>query len=118
MDKVSEMLIAVSGDLLKTPDSLLEMQAHLDLVKHAWNLALLPQEKAKYELSKFLKQQEKYAPNAEALKGLEWEYRSIIKRKKTIYPDVVNKVERAEAVETSKNNYIIRAIFLMSKEHV
>lgn len=82
MDKVSEMLIAVSGELLKTPDSVLEMQAHLDIVKHAWNISLLSKEKEKYELHKFLKKHEKYAPSAEALKGLEWEYRRIIKQKK------------------------------------
>ena len=111
MDKVSEMLIAVSGDLLKTPDSLLEMQAHLDLVKHAWNISLLPKEKGKYELRKFLKKQERYAPGTEALKGLEWEYRRIIKQKKTLYPDVESRVEQAEAVETSKDNYIIMAYF-------
>ena len=111
MIKVSEMLIAVSGDLLKTPDSLLEMQAHLDLVKHAWNISLMSQPRAKHKLSKFLKKQEKYAPSAEALKELEWEYRRIIKQRRTLYPDVGSKVERAEAIETSKDNYIIRAYF-------
>jgi hypothetical protein len=111
MDKLSEMLIAVSGDVLRTPDSLLEMQAHLDLVKHAWNLSLLPQEKTIYELNIFLRKQEKYAPSVEALKGLEWEYRRIIKQKRIMYPSVLNKVEHAEAVETSKDNYIIRAYF-------
>lgn len=111
MDKVSEMLVAVSGELLQTPDNLLQMQAHLVLVKHAWNLSLLSQEKMKYELHKFLKKQEKYAPSAEALKGLELEYRRVIKEKRTLYPNVVNKVKRVEAVETSKDNYIIRAYF-------
>ncbi|MFK7891132.1 MAG: hypothetical protein AB8B63_09995 [Granulosicoccus sp.] len=53
MKKVSEMLIAISGDLLQTPDNLVEMQAHLDIARHAWNLAILSEEKEKHELKKF-----------------------------------------------------------------
>ncbi|WP_257296800.1 hypothetical protein [Endozoicomonas sp. YOMI1] len=37
MKKVSEMLLSVSGDMLKTPRNKEEMQAHLHLVVHAWN---------------------------------------------------------------------------------
>ena len=112
MKKVSEMLIAISGDLLKTPDNLAEMQAHLSLVVHAWNLSILPKDKAKHELQKFLIKQKPYAPSPEDLKGLEWEYKRIIKQKRKLYPDVLSTVERAEAVETSKDNYIIRAYFV------
>ena len=112
MKKISEMLIAISGDLLKTPDNLMEMQAHLDIAKHAWNLAILPVEKEKQELKAFLKTQEPYAPNAAALKGLGWEYKRIIKKKRTSYPEVLSEIKYAEAVETSKDNYIIRAIFV------
>ena len=112
MKKVSEMLVAISGDLLKTPDSLIEIQAHLDLVAHAWNLSILPKEKEIIELQKFLKKQEPYAPSPEALKGLESEYRRIIEQKQKLYPDVLSKIKHAEAVETSKDNYIIRAYFV------
>ena len=111
MQKVSEMLIAISGDLLKTPDSIVEMQAHLDIVSHAWNLSLLPKSQEKDELQKFLKEQEPYAPSPEELKGLEWVYKRIIKQKHKLYPNVGSKVKHAEAIETSKDNYIIRAYF-------
>jgi len=112
MTKISEMLIAISGDLLKSPDNLTEMQAHLDIAKHAWNLAIMPVEKEKHELQAFLKKQEPYAPSAEALKGLEWEYKRIIKQKRKLYPAVLSEIKHAEAVETSKDNYIIRAFFV------
>lgn len=112
MKKISEMLIAISGDLLETPDSLIEMQAHLDLTMHAWNLAILPKEIEKYELQMFLRKQEPYAPSAEALKGLEWEYRRVIKQKRKLFPEVLSEIKRAEAVEISKDNYIIRAHFV------
>jgi hypothetical protein len=111
MKKISEMLIAISGDLLKTPDNLMEMQAHLDLARHAWNLALLTKKQEKQELQKFLKKQEPYAPSKEALSGLEWEYRRIINRKRKLFPEVLSEIKHAEAVETSKDNYIIRAFF-------
>lgn len=111
MDKVSEMLIAVSGELLQSAESLHEMQAHLDLVKHAWNLSLLSEQARTKELKRFIKKQKKYAPSAEALKGLEWEYKRIMKQKNRLYPEVGSKIEWAEAVETSKDNYIIRAYF-------
>ena len=112
MKKISEMLIAISGDLLQTPDSVMEMQAHLDIATHAWNLSILPEENEKNELQMFLKKQEPNAPSAEALKGLEWEYRRIIKQKRKMFPEVLKEIKHAEAVETSKDNYIIRALFV------
>jgi len=112
MKKISEMLIAISGDLLKTPESLVEMQAHLDIVVHAWNLAILPEENKKHQLQTFLKEQEQYAPNAEALKGLEWEYRRIINQKHRLFPEVLCEIKHAEAVEISKDDYVIRAFFV------
>ena len=36
----------------------------------------------------------------------------LIKQKRKLYPDVQSKIERAEAVETSKDNHIIKAYFL------
>jgi len=112
MKKISEMLIAISGDLLQTPDNLMEMQAHLDIAKHAWNLAIMPVEKERLELQAFLKQQAPYAPSAEALQGLEWEYKRIIKQKRKLFPTVLSEIKHAQAVETSKDNYIIRAHFV------
>lgn len=112
MKKISEMLIAISGDLLQTPDNLMEMQAHLDLARHAWNLAILPEEIEKQELQAFLKKQAPYAPSAAALKGLEGEYKRIIKQKRKLFPEVLSEIKHAEAVETSKDEYIIRALFV------
>jgi len=112
MKKISEMLIAIAGDLLQTPDSVMEMQAHLDMATHAWNLSILPEEKEKNELQMFLKKQESNAPSAEALKGLEWEYRRIIKQKRKMFPEVLKEIKHAEVVETSKDNYIISALFV------
>lgn len=62
--KVSEMLIAVSGELLQAVDSQMEMQAHLDLVKTAWNMATKSGDKRKLELKRFMSKQKKYAPSA------------------------------------------------------
>lgn len=90
----------------------MEMQAHLDIVKHAWNLAILPKENETHELQTFLKKQEAYAPSVEALKGLEWEYRRIISQKRKLFPEVLSEIKHAEALETSKDNYIIRALFI------
>ncbi|MFK7891131.1 MAG: hypothetical protein AB8B63_09990 [Granulosicoccus sp.] len=59
-----------------------------------------------------MKQQVPYAPSAEALKGLECEYRRIIKQKRMLFPEVLGEVKHAEAVETGKDNYIIRAYFV------
>ena len=112
MKKVSEMLIAISGDLLKTPDSLPEMQARLDIAAHAWNLSILPREKTKYELKKFIKEQEPYAPSPEQLSELASEYKCIIDLKRKLFPEVSNEIKFAEAVETSKDDYIIRAYFV------
>jgi hypothetical protein len=111
MEKVSEMLIAVSGDLLKTVDSLEEMQAHLDLVKAAWNMSLSAGKNRNEKLKRFIESQRPRAPSIEALEGLEWEFRRIMKRKDKLFPTVKKKVEIAMAIEESKNSYIIRAYF-------
>jgi len=109
MNKVSEMIIAVAGDVLQRPDSKEEMEAHLEIVICAWNMSLYSANKRKIKLNKFIESQKPYAPNSEALKGLEWEIRRIMKQKNTLYPKVKKKIEFAEVIETGEDNYIIRA---------
>ena len=109
MQKLSEMMIAVGGDLLKQAGSLEEMQAHLDMVKHAWNISLYSEKKKKAKLKRFIESQKPYAPSKEELLGLEWEYKRIMKQKEKLYSSVKNKIMISEAVETGKDNYIIRA---------
>ena len=109
--KVSEMMIDVSGDLFQIVESREEMQAHVDLVATAWNIALCSQTERKANLKTFLKKQSKYAPNIEALKGLEWEMRRIMKQKDKLYPDVNKKIVVAEVVVTGVGEYIVRAYF-------
>ena len=112
MQKVSEMMIAVGGDLLTNQvDSVEEMQAHLEIVKHAWNLSLYSENKRKAKLKKFIEGQRPYAPNQEALLGLEWEYLRIFKQKTKLFPSEKQKIVIAEAIETGKDEYIIRAYF-------
>lgn len=111
MKKVTEMLIAVSGELLTTVDNLEEMQAHLDLVKIAWNMSLSSGKKRNGKLKRFIESQRHRAPSIEALEGLEWEFRRIMKQKDLLFPAVKKKVEFATAIEESENNYIIRAYF-------
>ena len=109
--KVSEMLVKVSGELLQNADNRIEMQAHLDLVKTAWNIATESGEKRKRQLKRFISKQKKYAPSAEALKSLEWEIRRIMMQKDRHFPEVNSKVVIVEAVEKAKDDYIIRAYF-------
>lgn len=109
--KVSEMLIDVGGDLLQVVNNQKEMQTHLDLVKTAWNMATNSQAVRKTKLKRFIKKQKKYAPSIEALKGLEWEIRRIMKQKDRLYPEINHKVVIAEAIEKGKDDYVIRAYF-------
>ncbi len=116
MKKVSEMLIAVSGDLLKSVDNLEEMQAHLDLVKTAWNMSLSSGKKRNGRLKKFIESQRSRAPSTEALEGLEWEFRRMMQQKDKLFPTVKKKVEFATAIEEDTNDYIIRAYFTNGAE--
>jgi hypothetical protein len=104
MQKVSEMMIVVGGDLLKQAGSLDEMQAHLEMVKHALNISLNSEKKKKAKLTRFIESQKPYAPNKEDLIGLEWEYKRIMKQKETLYSPVKSKIVIAEAVEKGCNN--------------
>lgn len=112
MEKVSEMMIEVSGGLLTEVDNFEEMQAHTELIKHAWNMSLYSKNKRKAKLKQFIKSQEPYAPNREALLGLEWEYKRIMKRKDSLYPSVRQKIIIAEAIEKGKDDYLLRAYFM------
>ena len=118
MLKVSEMMIAVGGAFLKRVESLEEMQARLEMVKHAWNLSLFSRTKREAKLRKFIRSQKPYAPNKEALLELEWEYKRTMRQRETRYPSENRKIVIAEAMETSKDNYIIRAYFETEKYEV
>ena len=109
--KVSQMLVNVSGDLLEVTTNLMEMQAHLDIVKTAWNISVKTPEQRKIDIKRLIKKQKKYAPSPEALQGYEWEIRRIIKQKDRLYPSVKHKVIVAEAISKSGDDYIIRAYF-------
>lgn len=108
---VSEMLVQVGGGLLQSATSLQEMQARLDIVKTAWNISLNSRLDRKTALKQFLKKQKKFAPNREALKGLEAELKRIIKQKVLLYPDIDNEVVNAEAIAQENDNYEIKAHF-------
>jgi len=104
-------MISVSGDLLKQVSSVEEMQVHLDIVKHAWNISLYSEKKRKAKLKKFIESQKSYAPDEESLLGLEWEYKRIMKQKDKLYSSIKQKIVVAEAIEMGKDDYIIRAYF-------
>jgi hypothetical protein len=114
--KISAMMIGIASELLKTPESQEEMQAHLDLVRTAWNIAIKSDMVRKREIKAFIKKQKKYAPSKEALKGLGWEIRRVIKQKDKLYPDVNNRIITAEAVHEGGVGYVIRAYFAEKKE--
>ena len=114
MQKVSEMMVVVGGDLLRQASSLEDMQARLNMVKHAWNISLYSEKKKKAKLKRFIESQKTHAPSQEALMELEWEYKRMMKQKEIHYPSIKKKVVVAEAVETEKDDYIIRAYFMGS----
>jgi len=110
-ENVSEMLVHVGGDLLKSVHSLQEMQARLDIVKTAWNMSLNTRADRKVKLKQFLKKQREFAPSKEALKNLESEIKKIMKQKILLYPEIDNGITNAEAIEKTKNEYEIKAHF-------
>ncbi|PCK07261.1 MAG: hypothetical protein COA42_15185 [Alteromonadaceae bacterium] len=114
--KVSQMIIDIAGDLLTTPESQEEMQAHLNVVRTAWNIAIKPELARKKELKSFIKKQAKYAPSTEALEGLELEMKRMIQQKNTLYPSINGKVVSAEVIKKGQDDYVIRAYFSGNRE--
>ena len=108
---VSEMLIHVGGDLLKSVSSLQEMQARVDIVITAWNMSLNPRADRKIKLKKFIKKQRGFAPNKEALKSLEAEIKKMMKQKSLLYPEIESGITKAEVIEKAKDEYEIKAYF-------
>lgn len=115
---ISEMLISVGGDLLKSASSLEEMQARVDIVRTAWNMSLISRTDRKVELRQFIKGQKAYAPNREALKGLESEMKRIIRQKNITYPEIDSEVVKAQATQKGQDNYQIKAHFQGSEEAI
>lgn len=108
---VSEMLVHVGGELLNSANNLQEIQARLDIVRTAWNMSLNSRMERKAELKEFINGQRDFAPNRDALKGLEAEIKRLIKQKSLLYPDIKNEVVNAEAIEKENNDYEIKAHF-------
>lgn len=108
---VSEMLVHVGGELLNSAKNVQEMQARLDIVRTAWNMSLSSRMERKTELKQFINRQREFAPNRDALKGLEAEIKRLIKQKNLLYPDIDNEVINAEAIEKENSDYEIKAHF-------
>lgn len=112
MKKLSEMMLAVGGDLLTAVDCVEEMQAHLNLVRTAWNIAVLPPAGRDAEIKAFIEVQRPHAPSAEALAGLEDEIRRVVGRKDKLFPEERRPVEYAQVLHKGGDDYVIRAYFV------
>jgi len=110
-DNVSEMLVHISGDLLKAATSREELQARLNMLKTAWNISLYTRDERKLRLKAFIRTKKDFAPSRQALKNLESELKQIIKQKVLHYPGIDNEIVNAEAFETGPNAYEIKAFF-------
>jgi len=116
MHKVSEMILAVGGDLLRHVASAEEMQVRLHLVVTAWNMSLYPEQKRKRMVKRFIDAQRPHAPGLDALQTLEWEIRRILQQKERLFPAVKERVAFAEALQTDNDKYLVRAYFTSGNE--
>ncbi len=110
MQKVSKMLIDIAGGFITDLEYKEEVSAHLEITRTAWNIAILPKEKRKSALKKYINKQAKYAPSQEELEALKLEMLKLIENKITKYPSVRNKVEKAEVVDRG-DEFVVRAYF-------
>ncbi len=115
---VSEMLLSVGGDFLEGMTSRQELQARVDIVKTAWNIALCPIKDRKKALKKCLKTYRNIAPSKEALKGLEREINELIIQKDLLHPDISSEVVCTEVSEKGLHDYVIKAYFKKKDEAV
>ncbi|MCF6283329.1 MAG: hypothetical protein L3J28_14190 [Candidatus Polarisedimenticolaceae bacterium] len=113
---VSEMLLRVGGDFLESMTSRGELQARVDIVRTAWNIALLPLKDRKNALKACLQKYKKIAPSKEALKGLESEINELIIQKDLLYPDVSSEIVNTDVSEKGQHDYVIKAYFKKSDE--
>ena len=110
MQKVSKMLIDIAGGFITDLEYKEEVSVHLEITRTAWNIAILPKEKRKSALKKYINNQAKYAPSQEELEGLRLEMLRLIQNKITKYPSVRNKIEKAEVVDRG-DEFVVRAYF-------
>ena len=113
----SEMLINVGGELLTSVNSRQEIQSRLDIIIIAWNMSLSSREDRKSELKRFIRKQKGVAPSKEALKALEAEIKRMIKQKISLYPEVDDKIVRAEALAKGDNDFEIK-VYFQDKEKI
>ncbi len=108
---ISQMLLRVGGDFLEGMTSRQELQARVDIVKTAWNIALSPIKDRKSALKECLKRYRKIAPSKEALKGLESEIKAFIIQKDLLYPDITSEIVNTDVSEKGLHDYVIKAYF-------
>jgi len=113
---VSEMLLSVGDDFLEGMTSRQELQARVDIVKTAWNIALKPIKDRKKSLKACLKQYRNIAPNKEALKGLETIINELVIQKDLLHPDITSEIVNTEVSEKGLHDYVIKAYFKKEDE--
>ena len=106
--KASEMLIDIAGGFITDSVELKEVEIHLEITVIAWNIAILPKEKRKSKLNRYIRKQAIYAPSKKDLEELKTEMKRLINNKVKKYPMVKNKIEKAEAIDKN-NEFVIRA---------
>ena len=110
-ENISQMLVDISGDLLRSASNKQEMQSRVGIVVTGWNMSLHSRADRQLKLKRFIRKQKGVAPNKEALKGLDIEIKRVIKHKLNLYPDVSTELIRAEAIEQGQDSYEIKAYF-------
>ena len=110
MKKISEILIDVSAEFLTSQNQKDEVEARLGIVIAAWNISILPKNKRKSSINRYVRHVSSHAPRKEDLESRRNEINLIINRKIKLYPGVRNMVENAEVIE-SADEFVIRAYY-------
>jgi hypothetical protein len=113
---ISQMLVDIGGELLRSVTNPQEMQSRLDIVVTAWNMTLDSRANRQLKLKRFLRKQKAFAPSKDALKALESEIKTIMKHKDNLYSAMDTELVRAEAIPQTNDSFEIKVYFKDKEE--
>jgi hypothetical protein len=107
--KISEMIIAFSGDYISMGNTIEEKHSYLNAACTAWNISILPKHERKKEISNYINEYKRLNPHVSDQSNLRHDIEKLIKQKIRMFPDVKKRIYNAEIIKNGDEYSIFAA---------
>lgn len=106
--KISEMIVAFSGDYIKMGNTIGQKQSYLNAACTAWNISILPKHKRKKAIKKYISEYKRLNPNSNDHSNIRHDIEILINQKIRMFPDIKKHIYNAEIVRNG-DEYSVHA---------